>query len=691
MSRTKIALVSLLAALVIGTGAFIAARLVGRPQPSSLHIDWESITGDRSADVKPSSVLPPEYTIADDSLADLHHELDVMWRIGKRYQAQDLAQFVLNVYPDDPVATAALAGIEQAQATLRVRADLTYIPRNRTKELQQALAGIRYKVIRLDEVSGQEWTDTVTLQQLGPGWLFFSEIKMLQGHVSGIADEIGTRFAFESPEQTPPLAQTEEAESRLTIGTGGSYRPLFEPGVCAFDIPDEWWEKYQFECGTLTVPEDRSQPDGQQISLQLIRFHSSSSRPAPDPLIYLTGGGGANQLHPDGIELYLLNGGDGILRERDYIFYNQRGAPLNDPALECPGLTPLLWEMAGLGLTRSECDDQVVSFMLACQKTLLSRGINLEMYNSATNAADANDLRIALGYDQANFYGTSYGTRLGLDLIRDYPEGVRSIILDSNYPTQVDFYGEFPRNAHRAFSQLFADCEADPECNEAYPNLEATFYRVVDELDANPLLLELEGGPAWIRGGDFMNAIFLGMYPADAIPWLPRWIDEAGRGDHSSLLWAYEGNLNAGGRSEGVFYSLQCREEVPFASQPGESTEFASGVPPKILEWFGNAADIAMCRSWKAGVADHVENQPVTSDVPALVLEGRYDPITPPAWGEMVAATLSRSFYYEFPTTGHGVMRSDRCALEIGLQFLDDPTTEPDASCLENLEPPDFQ
>jgi pimeloyl-ACP methyl ester carboxylesterase len=84
------------------------------------------------------------------------------------------------------------------------------------------------------------------------------------------------------------------------------------------------------------------------------------------------------------------------------------------------------------------------------------------------------------------------------------------------------------------------------------------------------------------------------------------------------------------------------------------------------------------------------ENTAVTSEIPSLILAGQYDPVTPPEWGQLAAETLSNHFYYEFPGLGHGVMRSDACGLEIGLQFLADPTHEPDASCLETYTGPEF-
>jgi pimeloyl-ACP methyl ester carboxylesterase len=78
-----------------------------------------------------------------------------------------------------------------------------------------------------------------------------------------------------------------------------------------------------------------------------------------------------------------------------------------------------------------------VEAMLRCRDRLIQEGIDLSAYNSAASAADVNDLRIALGYDQVNLYGVSYGSRLALTVMRDYPGILRSVILDSTYPPEA--------------------------------------------------------------------------------------------------------------------------------------------------------------------------------------------------------------------------------------------------------------
>jgi pimeloyl-ACP methyl ester carboxylesterase len=343
------------------------------------------------------------------------------------------------------------------------------------------------------------------------------------------------------------------------------------------------------------------------------------------------------------------------------------------------------------GLPREERVVETAEFFADCYAGLMAEGINPLPYDSDDNAADLNDLRLALGYDQVNLYGTSYGTRIILGVLRDYPQGVRSAIIDSVYPPQVSLYVEYPHNAQRAFEIIFEDCAADPDCQAKYPNLRETFYRLADELNADPAYMST----FWVDGSDFMGAIYSALYEASAIPEIPKWIQQASHGNHAGLLWFYERGFTNDNAdrffAHGVHYTLLCREEAPF-NDPAEALALASELHPVIQNSMGwPDPDLAICEVWQVGVADPVENKAVRSEVPTLILAGRYDPITPPAWGRLAGETLSHSYFYEFPNVGHGIMRADKCGLEIGLQFIAEPTIEPDSTCLKQLTAPDFE
>jgi hypothetical protein len=78
---------------------------------------------------------------------------------------------------------------------------------------------------------------------------------------------------------------------------------------------------------------------------------------------------------------------------------------------------------------------------------------------------------------------------------------------------------------------------------------------------------------------------------------------------------------------------------------------------------------------------------PVVSDVPALLLSGAFDPITPPRFAEVAAETLSRSYTFTFPNGGHGALASGACQDQIIADFLKDPTVAPDSACIAASAP----
>jgi pimeloyl-ACP methyl ester carboxylesterase len=495
--------------------------------------------------------------------------------------------------------------------------------------------------------------------------------------------------AIPSPEPTVPPTPVSTAslppEPTATESLQPAYVPIFEPADCLVSIPPA----YGMECGFLIIPEDRSQPDGPTVRLPVAVIPSKSQDPAPDPVVHLVGGPGGNLL--DAAAYYLRVGGGRILDTRDYILFNQRGTHLAEPSLECPDQNEFSWALAAEDLTHQQREEREVEYLLDCRDYLQEQGVNLDVYDSAAIAADVNDLRLALGYDQVNLYGISYGTRLALTVMRDYPQGIRSVILDSVYPPQVGLPSELALNADRAFRTLFEGCAADSSCNERYPNLDEVFYRVVDGLNAEPATVHLKNGtaPVHLDGDLFMDAIFGTLYRTDAIPWIPLMIYEASSGSYNPLQTPLEATVDESNISLGMHYNVQCREEVAFEAHEG-ALALSANLPRTLIYHFASPGYFAVCESWQPGQVDPVEDEPVVSDIPTLILSGQYDPITPPAWGRLAGETLGNSFFYEFPGVGHGVMRSNQCGLDMGMQFLADPTVEPDASCLDGLTSPEF-
>jgi pimeloyl-ACP methyl ester carboxylesterase len=447
-------------------------------------------------------------------------------------------------------------------------------------------------------------------------------------------------------------------------------------------------------CGNLTVPERHDKPSGPSIRLHVAVFKSHSATPAADPVVYLDGGPGGSSLKPLPAGFAELDAP--FLADRDLILFDQRGVGVSEPALDCPEVAQATKDQIQGPVSASQSVGLFVSAYATCRDRLVSQGVDLDAYNSKEGAADLEQLRQALGYQQWNVYGVSYGTRLGLTYMRDYPSGIRSVVLDSTVPLQADLPAGLVPNARRALDVLFNGCRADPSCGSAYPNLESALSHVVTRLDATPASAQVpeaqSGQPTFeaaITGDEVLSAVFLGLYSNSIIPDLPRAIALADRGD-LQVIAALLGIPLAEEQiiSEGMYISVLCHEVASFSSP---AAEVAAAQPyPELHDFVAGDSTFDVCKTWGMQRADPTDHQPVKSDIPTLILAGQYDPITPPADGQQVAGDLSHSFFFLYPGLGHGEFSSDSCPQDMTLTFLRAPNVKPDDSCIASMRPPAF-
>ncbi len=476
----------------------------------------------------------------------------------------------------------------------------------------------------------------------------------------------------------------------------------FESAPCPFDLPEGQVEGETVECGYLLVPEDRSDPNSATLRLAVAIFRHPDGNPEPDPILYLEGGPGFSRLEMMALTFDKLFA-PLVAANRDLIVFDQRGVGLSEPALDCPALAELGVELLdnevdGKVLSEQEIYDLVLDTILACAEDLRAVS-DLSAYSSVASAADVNDLRQALGYDQVNLWGTSYGTRLALEVMRSFPEGLRSVVLDSTYPPDADLYVEAPANADRAFDLLFESCAADEACNAAYPDLRTVFFDTVDRLNETLATFQVtdplarETYDTVTDGDSLVGILFQFLYETDVIPSLPKIIYDASQ-DKFDLVALILGSLIAvrDALSDGMQFSVQCHEEVAFSSP--EQFEAALADYPELAGFFENSKVGLMsyeaCAGWDAGQADASANEPVTSDVPTLILSGEYDPVTPPTWGQRASQTLENSFFFEYPGVGHGASVVVGCPQEMMLAFLADPSSAPDDACIAEMGPLEF-
>lgn len=464
---------------------------------------------------------------------------------------------------------------------------------------------------------------------------------------------------------------------------------------CLFPKPDP-----TLRCGQLTVPENYTDPQNSPtVTLQLVVIPALND-PLPDPVIYLEGGPGGSALLS--VDNWISHP---VRVNRDLVIFDQRGAGFSTPSLNC-----IEFEVND---PRATYQDPVTG----CRKRLEEAGVDLSQYHSLNNAHDVEMLRQALGYDQINLYGISYGTRLALTYMREYPDQVRSAVLDSVFPPEIDFLGERTFNRVQAFRALFDACSANADCRQAYPNLEEEFYALIERYNEAPN--QLEDPPLWmpavIDGDELAEAFFRGMYRTEALPMLPYGIHRLYRAqDEDEFIVGYQlmrgyvtpasiqpgweppasimdswevkeymwevGNIDF---AEGVNFSVDCAEEFVFSDPDASVSADSQIIREELMSILLRSVQAARarCSAWDVERRDVLETERVRSDAPTLLLSGAFDPITSVAWAISAGAGLPNSRQIVFSYAGHAVSAGDPCAAMLVTAHINAPSLKPAAEC----------
>lgn len=432
-------------------------------------------------------------------------------------------------------------------------------------------------------------------------------------------------------------------------------------------------------CGTLTVFENRATREGRTIDLRIVVLPALSADSRPDPLFFLAGGPGqgAAELAPFIGELFRR-----VQTHRDIVLVDQRGTGRSNP-LDCRNEDDSLQAL-------NEPDEVTLERFKSC---LEGYDADPRLYTTPIAMDDLDEVRSYLGYDRINLFGGSYGTRAALVYLRQHEEHVRSVILDGVAPTNMRLPLYAARDAERALDKLIAACAADGPCNQQYPNLDERTRALVERLERSPVATRLVHPRTGIAEDVRVEARFVAsvlhgaLYSPLMSSIVPELLSRAESGDFQGMLaLALANEAGLDNMALGMQLSVLCAEDL--SQFDAEEAEKASAGTIFGSHLFAGRDEA--CRFWPRGKLPEDFHEPVKSDVPTLILSGEADPITPPSWGDSVAASLSRSRHVIAPATGHGVINTG-CGQALARTFIDAGTADGlDASCMEGLRRPAF-
>ena len=444
----------------------------------------------------------------------------------------------------------------------------------------------------------------------------------------------------------------------------------------------EYDDRDDVECGYISVPENRKDPHTRQIKLAYLVLKARSGNPKSDPIVYLQGG-------PGGATLPMANYWENspLRINRDFILIDQRGTGFSNAV--CTDLGDKLLEVLSEDLTVEEEKEAMLKVAKGCKAELKKEGVDQAGYNTIANAQDLDDLRKALGHEKWNLFGGSYGSRLALAYMRDFPQHTRTSIMSGMFPPQVNLYEHFVSNFSRSLELTFAACAENESCSRRYPNFKEDYYAVFESLKKKPVTFSWGGEPFTLNAQDLLLFTHQMLYTRNTIGQVPAYIKAIQEKDDEVLAAAVQ---PLAGRARliniAMNWSFNAHDEYTFSQQAEFQADLDRNARLKPGPAFFSS-DPDVLEQWHPHRAPAYVNEPVKSAIPSLVANGNFDPITPPANAEATVKHLDKAYYTVFPTDGHSVFGT--CYFGIVQDFLKDPDSQPDMSCAKRKRRIDWQ
>jgi pimeloyl-ACP methyl ester carboxylesterase len=437
------------------------------------------------------------------------------------------------------------------------------------------------------------------------------------------------------------------------------FRPTYQPVACPAEIATIMLT--EVSCGTLTVLAHHGDPDRGKLRLFVTRIQPGTSQPAPDPALSL---GGDLGVAPDYVTLGTQTAGLG----REVIVLDVRGTGRSEPSLGCPETGALPDSPTEVRVDDPRTRRQLLQAISACHDRLASQGVDLSAFGLREIAADAEDLRVALGIERWNVLATGTTSRIALEYLRHSSAHVRAAVLDGPEWPGVDPFVESVQATRHAIAELVAACAADSVCHRLAPHLGPDLETVLRRLHVKPYVADFgEKGRVYFDAGwllVWLRARLSFLRPPGT--YIPHAIAEFARG--SDRVLRMQAFRLLGGESASLGQQL-CQG-------------FLANCWTQLVRSLGLYLSV-MCR-------DSVVATPVRSDVPVLVIVGRFDPFGMLPYAKQGTSTLPNSSVVVSPVNGHVATGTEQqvpnaCMVRVRDAWLDKPTSTPDTSCIDRL------
>jgi pimeloyl-ACP methyl ester carboxylesterase len=428
----------------------------------------------------------------------------------------------------------------------------------------------------------------------------------------------------------------------------------------------DWQDCGPGECAEVEVPVDYDDPDGETITLSVARAPATGERIGA---LFMNPGGPGALASEFAVGMATVMPSE-VTEHFDIVGVDPRGLGASDFSCGMEGE-----EIYGVDYSIDSPEDETELLELSqeyvdgCEAAV---GNLLPHLGTEDVARDIDAVREAMGDEQLNYLGYSYGTAIGQMLAELFPDRVRAMVIDGVLelgPTGVELAEAQSAGFESALSAFQDDCDSDPSCPLA-PDAAGAVNELIDTVEEEPI----PASPRDLGPGELAVGMASPLYSEEQWPTFASAIADALDGDGSGIV-ALADEYLAGDWD--IYFAVNC---LDFAWPDTPEELLADGAEaadeaPIFGEWIVN--DYVRCSMWPAE-ADPLPAVTAPDAPPILVVSTTNDPATPYEAGVRTAERLESGVLLSYEGEGHTVTFN-------GVSCVDDAVT----NYLVNLEPPE--
>lgn len=403
--------------------------------------------------------------------------------------------------------------------------------------------------------------------------------------------------------------------------------------------------KVEGQVGYLEVPENRNDLSSRKIQLKYVYLKSLSKKPA-SPVVYLEGGDGLSTWEADSPKD--LQDRIDLLEVADLILLDRRGS--SDEALT------YIWQEdfpTDFFISEDIANQHYQKVAKAALEKFNQQQVDVSGYNIEEHAKDVNDLMTALGYNKYTVFGFSYGSHIGMTVMKLFSDQVdRAILVGADAPNQAF---NFPKYLDQHVKIIGDLVELDSTLDMTSIAFEKLVNDTMQKLKENPVSVIIKNPltrkEMELKIGDFGLALILRLDIDDYydIPVIPRLLYSINNGDYSLLTWFVQRRiaLAIGLPGQGINQQLAS----------GASEERWSAIEKEAQESiFGNVVNFpfsAVKDSWPKTELSFDPSIPIKTEIPTLFITGTLDCRTPVAQVEETTKEFKKAIHVRVKNAGH--------------------------------------